>query len=610
MLSRLYRYYWIGRALGWDNLPRRVWQETKLRLGVLRRRLPGGPAPAETLRAAFVSDYAPERSTHFWSQRAEQLGLGTQRVAALRTALRGCVDDATWDRTVGAEVRDLAAGRFRMFSRQVVELGRPPKFNFDGFHGVEWPTGLHWTEYSPAKLKLPELKLVWEASRFSWAYALARHHVRTGAAEPAQLFWEYLRSWDAQNPYGLTTQWSCGQESSFRCFAWVFAACATMGAGGAAAADLHRLTELVWYTGRHVRENINYARSQKNNHAISEAVCLLMIGRLFPELSAARGWERAGAKILAEEVERQVYADGSFVQHSTNYHRVMLDDLSWAASVMRATGGTLPERVQRKFRLAAEWLAAFTDRETGDVPNYGPNDGALILPLSCCDYRDYRPAVQAASVLAGDGRVFDGGPWDEALMWLGGREEAALRGRGGATTLPRAPSEFPEGGYYCFRGPASFGFVRCHTYRDRPTQADMLHFDLTYRGVNVLRDAGSYAYNTKPPWQQWFPGTAAHNTITVDDQDQMEKGPRFLWLRWTRAGVRAWERASDGSAELFRGEHYGYRRLQAPATHVRHRRRSDWRRRPGTARGAAMAAVSGRMAVRGGAAGDVRGVGA
>ena len=39
------------------------------------------------------------------------------------------------------------------------------------------------------------------------------------------------------------------------------------------------------------------------------------------------------------------------------------------------------------------------DPVSGRVPNYGSNDGALLFPLSACDYLDYRPALNALSVV-------------------------------------------------------------------------------------------------------------------------------------------------------------------------------------------------------------------
>jgi hypothetical protein len=91
----------------------------------------------------------------------------------------------------------------------------------------------------------------------------------------------------------------------------------------------------------------------------------------------------------------------------------------------------------------------------------------------------------------------------------------------------------------------------------------MLHLDLWFHGQNVLIDPGTYTYNPQPPWAAHFSGTSAHNTVTVDDADQMRRGGRFLWHGWTRSRIATFSERADGAC--FSGEHYGY----APVTHRR-----------------------------------------
>lgn len=148
------------------------------------------------------------------------------------------------------------------------------------------------------------------------------------------------------------------------------------------------------------------------------------------------------------------------------------------------------------------------------------------------------------------------GPWDEDLLWLFGSE---------AIDAPRKPTARAStarhaGGYYTLRGKESWALTRCHTYRTRPGQADMLHLDLWWRGLNILRDAGTFCYNCPPPWNRYFRSTTAHNTVSVNGADQMTKGPRFMWFDWTAARLLEHRSAPPEGTEVWRGEQYGYRR--------------------------------------------------
>jgi hypothetical protein len=124
-------------------------------------------------------------------------------------------------------------------------------------------------------------------------------------------------------------------------------------------------------------------------------------------------------------------------------------------------------------------------------------------------------------------------------------------------------------GYYRIGTENSWALVRAGRYARRPFQADQLHVDLWYHGLNVARDAGTYLYNGDPPWNNGLAGTAVHNTVMVDRQDQMRRAGRFLWLDWAQGSGRSlstsrstsFSTTSTDSPNYFEGEHNGYRRL-------------------------------------------------
>ncbi len=557
-MNPLARLYWTARGVGWRNLPRRMLQACRVRSGLLRSRLQPAAFGEGAFRSQCQGDQADQ--ANLWAQRAKQFF----HVPSPQ-ALSGVADDDLWGQRVLTVAQNALAGEYLFFSNWYGAIGWPPRFNRDPVHGVDWPVGEHWLAgYGGAPQH--DIKLIWEPSRFSLAYFFARAYARSGDEKWAESFWQMFDAWIEQNPPQLTTAWACGQEMTFRLMAMLFGAIATLPSKAATAERLWALSRLAWQTGIHISVNINQARMQGNNHAISEAVGLWTVGLLFGEFQPAQRWRERGLKILAAEVARQIYDDGSYVQHSLNYHRVMIDDLLWAIRLAELNDQTLPPIVADRFRRAANWLAEMVDPATGRTPNYGANDGALVLPLSACDYTDFRPAAQAAHYLVNRERLFQPGPWDEKMLWLFGPK---------ATDAPVRQSERTSsfaaagGGYYILRGGDSWAMTRCHSYRHRPSQADMLHVDLWYKGVNVLRDAGSYMYCCEAPWNHYFLSTAAHNTAQIDGEDQMVKGPRFLYFRWTRANVRRFQTSSDGRVGCFEGEHYAYRRLGGAVTHRR-----------------------------------------
>lgn len=476
------------------------------------------------------------------------------------TSLNSVLSAAGRERTL-AVADDCGRGRFLYYSRHAHDLGWPVNWLRNPFTGGTHNVRTHWCDYPTFSPEAGDIKDVWEPSRFACAFWLARAYALTRDEKYPETFWNLFESWCAQNPPNLGPNWKCGQETALRSMAWCFALYAFWNAAATTPDRIVTLVVMLGLQGDRIAGNIGYAVSQKNNHAISEATGLLTTALLFPELKGAARWGGVGRRVLEREIRRQVYEDGSYVQHSMNYHRVMLHDCIWALRLAELNGQPLSAEAKDRVSLAGEFLLQMLDPDSGGVPNYGANDGALVLPLSSCDYCDYRPTIQAARYQATGCRVLSDGPWNEMLLWLFGPDALAAE-----ESAPRLTSRrFDAGGYYTLRGRDTWCMVRCHTYRDRPAHVDMLHLDLWYRGVNVLGDSGTYRYYVPddPALEHYFKSIAAHNTIELDGEEPLELVSRFLWVPWPAA------KCLRHGPDRWTGEHYAYRRSP---WHVVHRR--------------------------------------
>lgn len=557
-MKSLQRAWWTAKAVGWDNLPRRLLQEWRIRTGWLQRRT----HPDRYRDTAFRAEcpITIDEQVDRWRERAN-------RFFSIPNArqLRDVADDPLWAEQVTSICEQALAGEYPFFSRWTGQLGWPPDFNRDPVHRIDWPVGEHWTKTARSGPPRHDIKLVWEPNRFTLAWHLARAYRRSGDPRWAEAFWAMFDAWIEQNPPQLTVAWGCGQETAFRLMAMLTGAFATLDSKHATPARLHALTRFAWQAGYRIEANINYARAQENNHALSEALGLWTVGLLFDEFPRAARWKAHGRRVLAAECKRQTYDDGSFVQHSVTYHRVMLDDLIWCIRLGQINRDPMLDIVLDRFRRAVDWYGQMIDPISGRAPNYGSNDGANVLPLTCGDYLDHRPTLQAAHIIAYGKPAMEAGPWNEKALWLCDRESLGTEHQ----PIQRETSwSAPIGGYHILRGPNSWLMTRCGRYKDRPHQCDMLHVDLWYMGVNVLRDAGSFMYyHEDPRWQHYFHSTAAHNTIQIDGVDQMTKGPRFLWFHWPSG--RVLKRLDDDQYANILFQNFSYHRLNPTVQHFR-----------------------------------------
>jgi hypothetical protein len=83
--------------------------------------------------------------------------------------------------------------------------------------------------------------------------------------------------------------------------------------------------------------------------------------------------------------------------------------------------------------------------------------------------------------------------------------------------------------------------------------------DLWMHGHNIAIDAGTYLYSGEGIWRNGLARTSAHNTVTVDNKDQMTLVSRFTWTNWAKGKVL------KHTENLWQGEHDGYK----PVRHKR-----------------------------------------
>lgn len=376
-----------------------------------------------------------------------------------------------------------------------------------------------------------DIKRIWEYSRLDWALAFAQQ-ARAGDRRAYEQLECWLDDWTAQNPGYCGPNWKCAQEASIRV---LHLAVAALLLGD----DKHMTAAMCNLIDTHVRRilpTLSYARAQDNNHATSEAGALFIAGawRRAAGQPDADALLRCGRALVERATMRLFADDGSFSQHSTNYHRLALDTLS-LVEVWRRRAGVPPFSTAwtTRARAATNWLRIMTDPVSGEAPNMGANDGANLLPLTDAAYRDFRPSVQLASALFAERRAFPPGPWDAAADWLAVAVPPVV------DPLP-SRSIFFDGGCAVLRDGDSMVMLRFPRFRFRPSHADALHLDLWHRGENLLRDGGTFSYNTDSEWIEYFGGVASHNTVQFDGAPQMPRLSRFLlgdWLATETSGA-------------------------------------------------------------------------
>jgi hypothetical protein len=461
-------------------------------------------------------------------------------------------------------------GNLRYYAYHWKKIGNPPNWFLNPFNKkVCHDTLKHWTAIDDFNTDIGDIKNIWEASRFEWSVTLARAYVVSGKKIYLDVLNKWLNDWADKNPINSGPNWKCGQEASIRIFNLVHTALILKQVEQPNPA----LKEFIYRHLERISANILYAISQDNNHGTSEAAALFIGGYWGRKNSSSNDihnrydrFARQGRRWLENRVKKLVKEDGSFSQHSITYHRVLLDTLSFVEYWRRKLGvDPFSEIFYQRSESAINWLCQMTDSGSGNAPNLGANDGSALLNLHNCDYRDFRPSIQTASLVFNKGKVFNKGPWDEPNYWLDLSRDPI------DATDNKKISEVISGGYAIMVGRDSWGMLRIPMYRFRPGHNDVFHFDLWYKGKNICRDAGSFSYNPeKGSDREYFKSVKAHNTVCFDDDEQMPQLGHFMLGKWIKAEHVGLIDQDDEGSHQWTGAYRDYRGN-------RHQRKISWR---------------------------------
>ncbi|HEX7153273.1 MAG TPA: alginate lyase family protein [Thermoanaerobaculia bacterium] len=292
-------------------------------------------------------------------------------------------------------------------------------------------------------------------------------------------------------------------------------------------------TELVRAIAGHVRFVYNNLELDvRGNHLLENLRALIWGGIVFGE----ERWLKRGMELLETEVATQVLPDGCHFERAPGYHLIVLRDLLEIRLFLqrnRTSPAWLDEAVSRML----EFLKRIT----------GPEDRLPLFKDTVLS-RDFPPSELLAL------RTF----YRALVQWNEPVPEP-----------PKLIAPILPSGWVIARDPRAFIVADygkpCPDELPAHAHADMFSYELTIDGKPCIVDSGVFEYSGL--WRNKFRGTAAHNTVEVNDQNQSEVWGSFRVARRAKPKNVRWL-ALDGWYGV-EGEHDGYERLRTPVTHRR-----------------------------------------
>ena len=472
--------------------------------------------------------------------------------------------------TIVKRAEKICRHRFDLLGYEDLDYGREIDWHSDRVHGKRAPHDLWFKIRYLDFASVGDAKVTWELSRHQHLVTLAKAYRLTKDLRFASELIVQWRHWQKVNPYPRGISWASSLEVAFRSLSWLWVYFLLEGTPAITPEFREQWLRAMALSGRHIELYLSTYFSP-NTHLLGEAVALLFIGALCPELGSSSRWRRRGWEIVLRESERQVRPDGFYFEQSTYYHVYALDFLVHAGVLASLNDMPFPPEYDHRLEQMLNALAVLC--RAGAPPRWGDDDGGRVFDPRRNRAEHLSDPLTTGAVLFGRGDFkFLAGGLREETLWLLGEQGVVEFDRIEPKQSDMSSVALPETGLYVMS--SSEGKLQAvidagpqGALRAGHGHADALSLTLHAEERELLGDPGTYEYVSAGTERDQFRGTAAHNTLQLDGRNQSEpKGP-FAWKRLTKTKAEDW--ISGQTFDLFVGSHDGYSRLENPAIHRR-----------------------------------------
>ncbi|MFN2531069.1 MAG: alginate lyase family protein [Pyrinomonadaceae bacterium] len=462
----------------------------------------------------------------------------------------------------------ICEGKFDLLGYRNLSFGQPIDWQLEPVSGKRAPL-IHWSRLNFLDADaVGDKKITWELNRHQHFITLGQAYWLTGNNKYCEVFAEHLEDWMEKNPPKLGINWASSLEVAFRSISWLWAYQFFKDSPVLSNRLVWQLLKFLYVNGRHLETYLSTYFSP-NTHLTGEGLGLFYLGTLLPEFKDAQRWRSTGQRILLDQLAVHVKPDGVYFEHSSYYQRYTADFYLHFCILSSRNKNEVVDQVSTNLGALLEHLM-FIMRPDGTTPFIGDDDGGRLIKLDPNPVNDFRGTLSTGSVVLKSGMLkYAASDGAAEILWLlgvdGVHEFDSLK--------PAEPAKqsaaFKDGGYYVMRdgwtadanylvfdaGPHGFS-------NGGHAHADVLSFELAGYGRSWLIDPGTCTYTGSQKDRDWFRGSQAHNTLTVDGESSSEPDGPFSWKSTARHNIRQW--IDQPMFNYVAATHDGYLRLRKP----------------------------------------------
>jgi hypothetical protein len=408
-------------------------------------------------------------------------------------------------------------------------------------------SGLHF-ELSPHNKmnirsnRLRSAKNVWEINRLHILTPLALKYKTTGDSIYLERFIKLIEDWSNKNPFLYGINWYSNIEVNIRLINFYYMW------------ELLRANELqntnpafnhfvinTWMPliYNHIDYSANHLSyySSANNHLVSEYSGLFIATSKwhFKEFKHLQEFAKRGLEV---EIVKQ-HVGGINKEEASEYIQFITDLFYLPFLVGKSRGNHFSATYQNSLIEIFNYIYEFRDIK-GNIPRYGDDDDGHVLWQGLSkDKNNFNSLMLSAFSLTEDNKYIENVSDLDLKNRLIDPDTVKLPIRRAIDGVRSRGSVFyPKQGHYFFKkqtnvnseiyfhfnaGPLGYLSIAAHGH------SDALSFEMNINGIQFFIDPGTYCYHVEPEWRNYFVSSRAHNTITINNQNQAKRSGDTMW---------------------------------------------------------------------------------
>ena len=417
--------------------------------------------------------------------------------------------------------------KFDILGSGLVEVN-PIDWHSDFKSNYTWRKGTFYKNYEIVNLNNDaDVKVVWDLSRCHHLLWLGQAYLLTKEERYAKEVVFQIEDWIKENPLMYSINWTCAMDVSIRIVNWMYALNMITSSKCITDNFSKKITKSIHEHGFFIYKNLEKSTPYSSNHYVANVTGLIYIGSFLHEFVDGIKWKRFGLSEFYSEIRTQVLSQGVHYEKSISYHRLVTEFFVYPYFMLLRLQEKVPNDIEEKLKHMFCFVRDYT-KPNGKAPLIGDNDNGRFLPFVETDFNEHGYLIEIAKQFYQDSTPKSNYIID-AYFALKGVSKSKRRDFDSSI---QKSTLFSEAGFAILKKEDFYLFFKNEEYSKfaAPTSkligthshADALSFELSIGKDDFIIDPGTYCYTSSAELRNEFRSTKKHNTIHLDNLDQVE----------------------------------------------------------------------------------------